>query len=325
MAGIDVKGASAAELEALEEQGISSIFLRGRSQLSVKQTAAVVKKAVDRLGPALPADLEPWVATDQEGGYVQTLQGPGFTRLPTALKQGQWPAAQLDAEISQAGAELAAAGINVDLAPVADVVPQAVGTSNAPIGYFGRQFGADPQAVSTAVTAVNQALLGAGVQPVVKHFPGLGRVRGNTDVDSSVDDSKIDADSSDLDPFRAAMSTQQPWIMMSNARYTKLDAQNDAPFSRKIITGLLRGQLGFENIVISDDLCEAEQVASVPLGQRAVKFIKAGGTMPLCVTASKAAAMAQAMAAEAGKDADFARQLQDAAVLVLQAKLEHGH
>ncbi|GAA1415019.1 beta-N-acetylhexosaminidase [Glutamicibacter uratoxydans] len=321
MAGIPAAGATDGEISQLQKQGISNIFLRGRSQLSVSQTAEQVKKAAGALEQNLPQDLPVWVATDQEGGFVRVLQGPGFSELPTAQKQGQWSQATLKSRLAGVGAELVKAGINVNLAPVADVVPKSIGTANAPIGYFGRQYGDNAQDVASSVLTANQSFAEAGVQPVVKHFPGLGKVTANTDVSSSVTDSTTGADSPDLAPFKKSIAQDLSWVMISNARYTKIDAKNDAPFSSKVITGLLREKLGYERLVISDDLCEAQQVESVPVGQRAVKFVAAGGTMPLCVNTENSLVMAKALADKAEGDAAFAGKVQDAAALVLQEKL----
>ncbi|MGX1750625.1 glycoside hydrolase family 3 N-terminal domain-containing protein [Glutamicibacter protophormiae] len=322
MAGVPASGASAAQIAALQEQGLSNVFLRGRSQLSVSQTAAQVRKITGALERNAPGKLPVWVATDQEGGFVRVLQGPGFTELPTAVKQGAWSQATLKSRMSAVGAELAEAGINVNLAPVADVVPSSIGTANDPIGYFGREYANNSADAAQDVLTVNQALAAEGVQPVVKHFPGLGRVTANTDTSRSVADTSTGSESAELAPFKEAIAQDLSWVMVSNARYTQIDQKNDAPFSSKVITGLLREKLGYEGLVISDDLCEAKQVSNVAVGQRAVRFIAAGGTVPLCVNTADAVTMAAALAREAGKDKQFAAQVREAAVKVLEEKLD---
>ncbi|WP_313813898.1 glycoside hydrolase family 3 N-terminal domain-containing protein [Glutamicibacter sp.] len=321
MAGVPATGASKGEIAQLQEQGISNVFLRGRSQLSVSQTAAQVKKITGALAENMPQDLPVWVATDQEGGFVRVLQGPGFSELPTATKQGQWSQSTLKSRLSGVGAELVKAGVNVNLAPVADVVPESIGTKNDPIGYFGRQYGDNAQDVASSVLTVNETFAESGVQPVVKHFPGLGKVTANTDTSSSVEDTTTGTDSPDLEPFEKSIAQDLAWVMISNALYTKIDSKNDAPFSSKVITGLLREQLGYKRLIISDDLCEAKQVADVQVGQRAVKFVEAGGTMPLCVSAADSVVMAKALEKQAKSDQEFAAKVNDAAVLVLEEKL----
>lgn len=321
MAGVSADGASAAQIEALKQQGVSNVFLRGRSQLSHAQISSHVAELHDSLAENVPEDLPVWVATDQEGGFVRVLQGQGFSELPTALEQGAWDEKKLGAEISELGGELADAGINVNLAPVADVVPASLGTGNAPIGKFGRQYASNEEDVAASILIVNEELAEAGVQPVVKHFPGLGRVSLNTDTHAQVADTKVGDDSTDLEPFAAAIDQDLAWVMISNARYTQLDKDNDAPFSKKIVTGLLREDLGYERLVISDDLCDAKQVSAVPVGQRAVKFVRAGGTMPLCVDESKALTMAETLATQAREDEELAGQVREAAILILAEKL----
>lgn len=321
MAGVSADGATPAEISALKKAGISSVFLRGRSQLSHAKISGQVRKLTQGLAANIPQDLPVWVATDQEGGFVRVLQGEGFTTLPTALEQGSWSKEKLKSKISIAGAQLAAAGINVNLAPVADVVPQSLGTGNAPIGKFERQYAHNAQDVSAAILVVNQELQQSGVQPVVKHFPGLGRVSRNTDTHTGVTDTKIGATSADLEPFKAAIDQGLAWIMISNAKYTKLDKKYEAPFSKKIITGLLREDLAFDGLVISDDLCDAKQISAVPVGQRAVKFVQAGGTMPLCVDENKSLIMAETLATQAAKDDQLAQKVQEAATLILAQKL----
>lgn len=324
MAGVSADGASAAQIASLKKSGISNVFLRGRSQLSHTKISSSVSKLHEGLETNVPNGLPVWVATDQEGGFVRVLQGTGFTKLPTALEQGTWTEKKLRSNISTLGTELSEAGINVNLAPVADVVPKSLGTGNAPIGKFGRQYADNSADVSSSILLVNQELSDAGVHPVVKHFPGLGRVSLNTDTHAQVTDTKIGADSTDLEPFKAAIEQDLAWVMISNAKYTQLDKDNDAPFSKKIITGLLREHLGYERLIISDDLCDAKQVSAVPVGQRAIKFVQAGGTMPLCVDENKSLTMASALAKQAAKDDKLAAQVREAATLILAEKLREN-
>lgn len=321
MAGVPATGATQQELDQLADAGIASVFLRGRSQLSLQQTAGQVKQIRKAVAPNVPGQLEPWIATDQEGGSVRVLQGSGFTNLPSAQTQGGWSAKRLAQSTGQLGRQLSEAGVNVNLAPVADTVPKSLGAGNAPIGQWQRNFGYDPDTVWDAVGEVNQALDDAGVQPVIKHFPGLGRVKGNTDTTERVVDTVTDAQDPYLQPFVRGIEQDLAWVMISNASYSKLDAKNPAPFSRAIIDELLRDQLGYEGLVISDDLCDAAAVSETALGQRAVKFIAAGGTLALCVQADEAVQMVQAIAARAAKDGAFADTVRQAATLVVTEHL----
>jgi beta-N-acetylhexosaminidase len=306
---------AAATATAIEKYHVGSVILDGNSQLGVEATAAIVQQLQDRItrGPKL------FVATDQEGGIVQRLRGPGFTSIPSAVQQGAEKPGQLQTDTTVWAGQLRAAGVNVDLAPVLDTVPAGSG-SNPPIGDLDRNYGTTPDTVSSHGLAVAKGLAAAGIAATVKHFPGLGRVTQNTDTTAGVRDTITTADDPYLDPFAAAVKAGVPFVMMSTAIYTRLDPKNPAAFSSTIITGLLRDKLGFDGVVISDDLGAAKQVAHYPVAQRAVRFIAAGGDMVLTVDATQAKAMTAALIAKAEADPAFAALVDAAALRVLKAK-----
>ncbi|RNI22316.1 glycoside hydrolase family 3 protein [Flexivirga caeni] len=264
------------------------------------------------------------LAADQEGGAVQQLRGPGFSTLVTALQQGSMSAAARTAYAKTIGTQLKSAGVNLDLAPVADTVPAATAASNAPIGSFDREYGHDPATVAQSVRDVVQGLVSAGVGATVKHFPGLGRVTGNTDV-TTIGTTDTDTTENDpyLTPFAAGMKAGAGAVMVSSAIYAKLDPANRAPFSAKIVTGLLRGKLGWHGVVITDDM-NAVAVAAVPVGQRAVRFIDAGGDIVLTARASDAGTMIGALLAHAASDPAFAAKLSASTHRVLALKQRLG-
>jgi beta-N-acetylhexosaminidase len=322
MVSSPVTGADAQSTYVLEQLHVGNVFMKGRSTAGVDATAAVVSEAAGR---ALEAGVRPFVATDQEGGFVQIMQGPGFDAIPQAIEQGQLPPAQLQEAAQRWGRQLAAAGVNVNLAPVIDTVPGAgFAPRNTPIGAFGREYGYTPAAVSSHGLAFARGMLAAGVAPVVKHFPGLGRVTGNTDVSAGVTDSVTVRHDPYVGPFRDAVDAGVPWLMISNAYYPNIDTQDLGPFSHVIIQGMVRGDLGFTGIIVSDDICDARQVAGVPAEQRGVDFISAGGTVVLCTDQSVAPAMYEGMVAAARADPAFARKIDAAALLVLEAKAARG-
>ncbi len=172
--------------------------------------------------------------------------------------------------------------MNVNLAPVLDTVPAGFG-SNPPIGDLDREFGHTPAAVTAHGLAVVRGMAAAGIDVTVKHFPGLGRVTGNTDTTSGVSDTVTTRADPYLAPFRAAVEAGVPFVMMSTANYERIDEGTPAAFSPKIIGGMLRGDLGFRGLVISDDLGAAAQVADLSPGGRAVQFVAAGGDIVLTV------------------------------------------
>ncbi|MFL4478078.1 glycoside hydrolase family 3 N-terminal domain-containing protein [Paeniglutamicibacter sp. ORCA_105] len=321
MVGVPATGSSSADRAVIAEHALGNFFLKGRSGAGNTTTAAVVDKVESTISKTLSADIDPFVATDQEGGSVQVLKGSGFSTLPAALTQGGWATQTLREEASDWGQELAEAGINVNLAPVADTVTSAAfAPSNAPIGYWKREYGYDPDTVSAASRAFSAGMLAAGVDPVIKHFPGLGRVTKNTDTTRNVTDTRTTRHDAYLKPFKDGIAAGNDWVMVSNAYYAKIDAKNIAPFSSTVMRGMLREDLGFDGIIVSDDMCEAAQLDPWAPSARALRFFEAGGTMMLCVNAGNMPAIAKALHAKASKDPAFARIIDSAALRVLEVK-----
>jgi beta-N-acetylhexosaminidase len=162
------------------------------------------------------------------------------------------------------------------------------------------------------------------VQAAVKHFPGLGRVRANPDVAAGVTDRVTLRDDGYLSPFAAAVRAKVSFVMVSTAYYSRIDPLRPAAFSRTVITGMLRGALGFTGVVISDDLGQARQVAAWSPAARAVRFISAGGDMVLTVTPTVIPAMVKAVMARAASDAVFRAKVNAAVLRVLTAKQQLG-
>jgi beta-N-acetylhexosaminidase len=290
----------------------------------VTATAALTSALQRRTTSAATARVPLFVATDQEGGKVQVLSGPGFSRIPSAITQGTWATTTLTDRAQQWGGQLRRAGVNVTLGPVADTVPGSLGTANPPVGLFHRQFASTPSAVAHAVVGYDAGMRAAGVSVAPKHFPGLGRVHANTDTASTVRDTTITGSSADLEPFRAAISAGAPFVMVSNAVYTRIDPAHPACFSPVVITDLLRGTLGFDGVVISDDLGSAAAVRRWTPASRAVQFVGAGGDVVLTVDPALAAPMAVALVRRAQQSPAFRAQLDAAALRVLRAKAAAG-
>jgi beta-N-acetylhexosaminidase len=312
-------GITAATTTAIQTYHVGSVILDNTSSAA----SSVISGLTSQLESMNPSAAKLFIATDQEGGVVQRLQGPGFTRIPSALAQGQLPTPTLRADAKRWGGELRAAGVNVDLAPVLDTVP-AGGGSNPPIGDLEREYGHTPATVATHGLAVAQGLADAHVIATVKHFPGLGRVAGNTDTTAGVQDTVTSVHDPYLTPFAQAVADGVPFVMVSTAIYARIDPGTPAIFSHKIVTDVLRDRFGFHGVVITDDVGAAAQVAGVPVGERAVRFVQAGGDMVLTVVASQAATMTQALLAKAKADPAFRRMVDAAALRVLTAKQRLG-
>ena len=297
---------------------LGGVFLRGRSTHS----AAELKSDIAALQKQAPMPM--LLAVDQEGGSVQTLKGPDFPRLPSAHRLGSGPAVTLRDTTGTSARRLKAIGVNLNLAPVADTVPTSIGTGNPPIGAFRREFGSDPAKVAAAIRTVVPASQDAGVLTTLKHFPGLGRVRVNTDVSRGATDTVATVDDPYLSPFKAGIESGSAAVMISSARYPKIDPDAIAAFSKPIITGLLRQRIGFDGLVISDDLGAARAVTSFSPAQRAVRFVAAGGDMVLTIVAADAAPMAGALINRAESDQSFRARVDEAARHVLETKKRAG-
>ncbi|MFB6776202.1 glycoside hydrolase family 3 N-terminal domain-containing protein [Streptomyces sp. NPDC056352] len=324
MGGISAAHPDQAQLRTLRDNHVGSVMLTGRSTAGTTATRKLVdgfRGQADRVADRRVGLL---VATDQEGGRVQVLNGPGFSAMPSGLTQGSWPTATLRTQAAGWAKQLKAAGVNLNLAPVADVVPAALGTRNIPIGSFQREYGHTADTVTSHTGAFAAGFAQSGVLTSLKHFPGLGQVIGNTDTTANVVDSVTTADSSSLTPFRAGIRAGSPFVMVSSATYTKIDAKHLAAFSPTVIDHLLRSQLGFKGVVISDDLGNAVAVRSFSPAQRAVNFIAAGGDMILTVRPSIVPAMTQAVQTRMRQDASLRAKVNDSVRRILDAKRNAG-
>jgi beta-N-acetylhexosaminidase len=255
---------------------------------------------------------------------LQAFYGPGFSTIPSALSQGSIDPAKLRQEATIWGSELRAAGVNLDLAPVMDTVPAELASLNAPIGSLDREYGHAPATVAAHGSAFIEGMTAAGVATTVKHFPGLGRVRGNTDFTTQVVDAVTSRHDPYLEPFRAGIAAGASFVMVSLATYTRLDPGNPAVFSPTIIQQVLRGDLSFQGVVVSDDLGAAAAVQNVPAPERALRFLSAGGDLILTMQPTDVLPMEQAIQARMSSDPAFRAQVESAAHRVLVAKEDLG-
>lgn len=315
---------TAATVAAIGSYHVGSVWFTAQTAAGVPGIRAVAT-SVQALATRAATDGVPFfIAANQEGGRIQALSGPGFSRIPTALAQGALAPSTVRGDARTWGMQLLAAGVNLDFAPVAGVVPPGTDAENAPLGQLGREYGHEPATVASHVVAFLQGMAQAGVATTVKHFPGLGRVRANTDVASAVDDTVTIPDDPYLSPFRAAVAAGVPFVMVSLATYERIDPANLAVFSPTIIEGLLRGQLQFDGVVMSDDLGAAVAVAAIAPAERALRFIDAGGDMIVSKTLQPTIAMARALTSRAEADSGFRARIDAAALRVLTAKQSFG-
>jgi beta-N-acetylhexosaminidase len=324
MSPVTSTGMKTAEATAISQGRVGSVILMGHTSLGT----AAVKPVADRVQALAPVvkgvKVRMLVSTDQEGGQVQVLKGPGFSTMPSAVTQGQWSASQLQSSAAQWARQLQAAGVNMNLAPVADTVPPDLVSVNAPIGQLDREYGTTPSTVATHSDAFLRGMRQGGVVPTAKHFPGLGRVRGNTDLTANVVDSTTTRTDPFLQPFRSAVQAGVPFVMVSSATYSRIDSAHQAAFSSVVIRDMLRGSLGFKGAVISDDLGRAVAVSDRTPAQRALDFIGAGGNLVLTVRASDIGPMTSAVISRMATDAALRASVDDSVRRVLTAKHNAG-
>ncbi|MGV8978207.1 MAG: glycoside hydrolase family 3 N-terminal domain-containing protein [Cellulomonas sp.] len=321
MVGVKTSAPQQSSHDVVASAHVGNVFLQGRSSAGRAKVAGLVHWFTDQVAAGATHGAPMIVATDQEGGLVQTLSGDGFSTIPSALDQGRMSPAALKAASSGWGAELAAVGVTLDLAPVVDVPTAKGAATNAPIGQLGRAYGFTAADVTSHADAFTDGLATAGVAVAPKHFPGLGRVTGNTDAAAGVVDEVTDASSDQVSVFRQEVARGARFVMVGTAEYARLDPGVPAAFSSKIVDGLLRGQLGFHGVVITDDLSAAAQVEAWSPGERAVKAIEAGCDLVLASKdPSVLPAMVQALLDKARADPAFAAAVEQAARRVLAAK-----
>lgn len=319
MVGVSTSGLDEATASAIRDTHTGSVVLLGNTTAG----AATVSTVVEDVAALGTAEMPLLVAVDQEGGRVQRVKGPGFNDIPTALQQSALPEGGLREAAQGWGEELAAVGIHYNLAPVADVVPEAKASSNAPIGALKRNYGNDRETAARGVTEFVEGMTGAGLATSLKHFPGLGKVTANTDFGAASDTDVVPGDE-DWSVFTAGIEAGASSVMVSSGVFQNLDPENEGVFSSVIITDILRGELGFDKVVIADDLGAAVAVKDIPAAERGTRFIRSGGDLAINADPALLGAMVADTLAASETDAAFAGQVAESAERVLELKAGAG-
>ena len=308
-----------AEIQEIQGDHVGSVWFVDRTSAGVAGVRGVADAVQAQASAPATAGVRFFVAANQEGGITQALQGPGFSSIPSALVQGGWSTATLQSQAFSWGQQLRAAGVNVNFAPVMDVVPPGFDAQNQPIGVLQRGYGHDPSTVGSHGTAFLNGMRQAGVVVTLKHFPGLGRVTGNTDFTSATDTATTPNDPY-LPSFKQGIDAGAEFAMVAIATYTRIDPTHLAAFSPVVIGQMLRGTLGFKGVVVSDDLGATVAVASIPAGDRALNFLAAGGDFIISKTADATHAMVAAVRARFAADPTVSARVDDAVLRILQVK-----
>jgi beta-N-acetylhexosaminidase len=276
-------------------EGLASVGLFGRNIASPGQLAALTAQLRAERGDVL-------VAIDEEGGDVTRLEVRTGSSFPGNNALGAVDDVELTRQVaSELGRRLTACGVNFNWAPSADVNSN---PSNPVIGV--RSFGADPDLVARHTSAYVTGLQSAGVAACTKHFPG----HGDTAVDSHHALPRIDADAMalrdrELTPFRAAIDAGTRAVMTAHILAPALDPARPATLSRRILTDLLRGELGYDGLIVTDGM-EMQAIAGTYGIERGSVLALAAGADAICVGGGLA-------------DDDTVRRLRDALITAVRS------
>ena len=319
---VPVEESDVAAVEAAAKSAYGGILLFGTS------APANLGTRLTQLRDDVPYKLGLLVMTDEEGGGVQRMANL-VGSLPWAAYMGQhWSPKRIWATAKAVGANMARNGVDMDLAPVLDVDGRAVEPgANDPDGF--RSFSGSTSVVTADGVAFMAGMRAGGDVPVVKHFPGLGGVSGNTDDAPAHTLPWPTLERVALPPFVAAIKAGAPAIMVSNASVPKFTSL-PASLSPRVVTRELRDALGFKGLIITDSL-SALAIVDPPLSltvpQASVDALVAGDDMVLfslgnsaSADLSEASSIATAIVTAVGHHTLSKTQLVEAAAQVLTAK-----
>lgn len=274
----------------------------------------------EALRQAAPDGTPALVAVDHEGGTVQRVREPA-TVWPPMMAHDRLPAPR-DVELARAvgeamGREVYALGFDIDFAPVLDVHTN---DANPVIG--ARAFGTTAETVTRRALAFAEGMAAAGVLTCGKHFPG----HGDTHLDSHLALPRIDhglerLQQVELAPFAAAARAGIPMFMTAHVVFGALDATRPATMSPRVITELLRGELGYQGLILSDDLDMKAIADHYGVAEAAVAAVRAGcDVLLLCHDVAHQEAAERGLAVAAEQDSELRRLIGAAAARVRDTK-----
>lgn len=272
---------------------------------------------------AAPDGTPALIAVDHEGGLVQRVRAPATHWPPMLSLDAQEPdAAEILSEQlgHMLGLELRAMGFDVDFAPVLDIHTNA---ANPIIG--NRAFGTTPDTVAKRALAFARGLHEAGILACGKHFPG----HGDTSTDSHLELPRVDhswerLDAVELEPFARAAKAKLPMIMTAHVVFSILDSLRPATMSPKVVSGVLRERLGYEGVIVSDDLDMNAIAEHMEVSTAAIGAIRAGcDVVLLCRREDHQALAEEALIKEAETDSDFRALVGAAAHRIRAMKKAH--
>lgn len=295
----------------VRERNVGGVILFGYNMKSERQVESLARSLQDlsmRTEPAVPL----FIAVDQEGGDIASA--PWVAPEPAAAEVGsRGDPEEAHAAAARIGSQLLEAGINTDLAPVVDT------GFGAAIG--NRSYGDDPDLVAKMGAAAVGGFEDAGVVSAAKHFPNHGAANSNSHVSLPVvrhDTKKLEA--YDLPPFQAAIDAGVPMVMVGHLVYPAIDPERPASLSGDAIS-MLRGELGFRGVVVTDDLAMEGATGGGPPAEAAVDAVEAGADLLIISSAPQQQADAYDAVVEAVESGDIPRaRIEESVSRLLEVK-----
>ena len=299
----------------VRERNIGGVILFGYNMKSERQTESLVdnlQKLSMRTEPAVPL----FVAVDQEGGVIASA--PWVAPEPAAAEVGRRKDPDEARNIAaRMGRQLLRAGINTDFAPVVDT------GYGAAIG--DRSYGEDPELVARMGAAAVQGFEEAGVISAAKHFPNHGPATSDSHVSLPVirhDDKRLRTH--DLPPFEAAIDAGVPMVMVGHLVYPAIDPEHPASLSGDAIS-MLRGDLGFDGVVVTDDLAMAGATGGGSVADAAVEAVEAGADLLVVSSAPQQQADAYDAVVGAVQSGEIPRaRIEESVGRLLEVKQRYG-
>lgn len=303
---------------AMEAAPVGGIIYFSQNFQGTEQTSQMLSNTQDYARDA-GAKIPLFMGVDEEGGTVARVASVlGTTEFDDMASYGAQNDTQKAYEIGKTLAtDISGFGFNVDFAPVADVLSN---ENNTEIG--DRSFGSDPEVVSGMVEHEVKGLQESGVMAALKHFPGHGSTESNSHDGTSETDRTLDElRACDLKPFEAGIQQNAAFVLVSHMTATEIDSV-PCSLSSKVITDLLRGELGYDGIVITDGMEMGAITDNFENGEAAVKAVQAGADMLLCPPSIDDAYSALSDAVEDGTVTE--ERIDESVARILTAKLQYG-
>lgn len=317
VAGIAGTEAGADGAAAIVDYQVGGIILFGRNVTDSRQLTALINQLKALNGDYIPLFL----CVDEEGGRVSRMPLE-ITDIPSAYTYGNLSNPALLTRLGRTlGAECAAFGFNLDFAPVMDVFSD---PNNTVIG--DRSYSSDPGTAAWAASLVAGGLRESGIIAAGKHFPGHGDTATDSHTELPVIDKTRETwEQTDAVPFREAIRSGVPVIMVGHILMSSLDPENPATLSRTIVTEILREEMGFEGVVCTDDLTMGAIADTYGIGEAAVRAVEAGCDLLLICHEAKnleEAYDALLTAVESGRISES--RLNESVRRILSLKAEYG-